>query len=156
MKSAALLLSGALCLSGCATKKPDAPPPKMSLVKRFYGQAQIRRAMKSSSRAIDLSGLRFDVGSMPGTSRFPHGDESSILIAARDESVRDLVQVIITPRIGGPEPEQEVGGDGQDIPPAVNPVLTQEIIAEALQHSRYVDVELGTLSGMQQQVPTGR
>jgi hypothetical protein len=148
MRFAALLFLPLLA-TGCFHKKAKGPPPKLSIVKRFYGQAQMRAAMGNANRQIDLSGLRFEAGSLPGTGRYPHENESSVVVASTDPELRDAVQIIVTPRIGSVEEES--------LPPDADFMVNPAMVAEAVQRSRYVHVELGVLpGGAQKQEGTGR
>jgi hypothetical protein len=139
--SALLLLLMPLLFTACMTKKAKGPPPPLSIMKRFYGQAQMRAATGNASRRIDLSGLQFEEGRMPGATHFPQGDESSVVVTAAHGPQRDAVQVILSPRVGGPPPPED-----SDTPPPDTAPPSQAELAEALQQGRYGNVELGTLT----------
>jgi len=111
-----------------------------SPVMRFHGQAMIRAArFMPGAHRLDLTGLQITEGYLPGGQRFPHWDESSVVVSSTAPSDDTAVQIILTPRIQGPALSDE------DLTPA-KIVAIKAAREEALQHGRFVEVKLGLRS----------
>lgn len=127
-----LTLLFSACIAGCAS---DGHADRKIIA--FYKQARERLRSSSVSRPVDLDGLTFTGGVLPGSPKYPEVNESSIIVSDPDPSSRQIVQVIVSPRVSGSflDPEEP------------SPEFLRQIAAseeEALRTHQYTGVILGS------------
>jgi hypothetical protein len=126
-------LISCLLLAGCFSK-----PRHSANVERFFNDAKVRASTGNTVTKIDLRGLRFSLGALPGTRENPKNNQDSIMVSDVDTGIREAVQIVVTPGVGNTLPDTD-----QPSPEFLERL--QRDTEKALQRHRYVSVELGKL-----------